>query len=67
MCGSISVTRQLLFAGLLDSLTLMTHPVVAGSGRRLFQDGDPCTRLVLLDQSRTSKGNVITTYGRLGA
>jgi dihydrofolate reductase len=67
VCGSISVTRQLLFAGLLDSLTLMTHPVVAGSGRRLFQDGDPCTRLVLLDQSRTSKGNVITTYGRLGA
>ena len=45
----------------------MTHPVVAGSGRRLFQDGDPTTRLVLLDQSRTSKGNVITTYGRLEA
>ena len=67
VCGSISVTRQLLFAGLLDSLTLMTHPVVAGSGRRLFQDGDPTTRLVLLDQSRTSKGNVITTYGRLEA
>lgn len=31
--GSISVTRQLLFAGLLDALTLMTHRVVAGSGR----------------------------------
>ncbi|WP_457974754.1 dihydrofolate reductase family protein [Arthrobacter sp. D1-17] len=65
VCGSISVTRQLLFAGLLDSLTLMTHPVVAGSGRRLFEDGDPLTRLELQDQSRTSKGNVISTYGRL--
>jgi dihydrofolate reductase len=65
VCGSISVTRQLLFAGLLDSLTLMTHPVVAGSGRRLFEDGDPLTRLILQDQSRTSKGNVISTYGRL--
>jgi dihydrofolate reductase len=63
VCGSISVTRQLLFAGLLDSLTLMTHPVVAGSGRRLFEDGDPTTRLVLQDQRTTSKGNVISTYG----
>jgi dihydrofolate reductase len=65
VCGSISVTRQLLFAGLLDSLTLMTHPVIAGSGRRLFQDGDPTTRLVLQDERRTSKGNVVSTYGRL--
>jgi len=65
VCGSISVTRQLLFAGLLDSLTLMTHPVVAGSGRRLFEDGDPMTRLVLQDQYRTSKGNVVSIYGRL--
>ncbi|MEV4990375.1 dihydrofolate reductase family protein [Pseudarthrobacter sp. LMD1-1-1.1] len=63
VCGSISVVRQLLFAGLLDSLQLMTHPVIAGSGRRLFEDGDPLTRLVLQDQSATSKGNVLSTYG----
>jgi hypothetical protein len=44
----------------------MTHPVIAGSGRRLFQDGDPLTRLVLLDQSTTSKGNVLSTYGVRG-
>lgn len=66
VCGSISVTRQLLFAGLLDCLTLMTHPVVAGSGRHLFEDGDPTTRLVLQDQRRTSKGNVVSTYGLRG-
>ncbi len=63
VCGSVSVTRQLLFAGLLDSLTLMTHPVVAGSGRRLFEPGDPLTRLALHDEYRTSNGNVISTYG----
>jgi dihydrofolate reductase len=62
--GSISVVRQLLFAGLLDSLTLTTHPVVAGSGRRLFEPGDPQTRLTLVDSSRTSKGNTMTTYAR---
>ena len=61
--GSISVVRQLLFAGLLDALTLTTHPVVAGSGRRLFEPGDPLTRLTLLESSTTSKGNTITTYG----
>ncbi|MDR6687964.1 dihydrofolate reductase [Arthrobacter sp. 1088] len=62
VCGSISVVRQLLFAGILDELTLMTHPVVAGSGRRLFEDGDPLNRLVLEDQYATSKGNVVSTY-----
>ena len=66
MTGSISVVRQLLFAGLLDELTLMTHPVVAGNGRRLFEAGDPTTRLSLKDQYRTTKGNVVSTYGLLG-
>jgi dihydrofolate reductase len=56
------VVRQLLFAGILDELTLMTHPVVAGTGRRLFEDGDPLNRLDLKDQYATSKGNVVSTY-----
>lgn len=62
VCGSISLVRQLLFAGVLDELTLMTHPVVAGTGRRLFEDGDPLHRLVLEDQYATTKGNVVSTY-----
>lgn len=61
--GSISLVRQLLFAGLLDSLTLMVHPVVAGSGQRLFQPGDPRTRVKLLDSQITASGNAILTYG----
>ena len=63
--SSISLVRQLLFAGLLDELTLITHPVIAGSGRHLFEPTDPTTRLVLTDCVRTSKGNVVTTYARL--
>ena len=62
VCGSISLVRQLFFAGILDELTLMTHPVVAGSGRRLFEDGDPLHQLVLENQYATSKGNVVSTY-----
>lgn len=63
VCGSISVVRQLLFAGLLDTLTVMIHPVVAGSGRHLFEPSDPVTRLTLQDSRRTSKGNAILDYG----
>ncbi len=65
--AGITIVRELLFAGLLDELTLITHPVIAGSGRRhLFQPDDPVTRLTLMDTYRTSKGNVVSTYARLG-
>jgi len=60
--GGISLVRQLLFAGLLDELTLITHPVIAGSGRHLFEPGDPTTRLALVDSQQTPKGNVVQTY-----
>ena len=45
--SSISLVRQLLFAGVMDELTLITHPVVAGSGRKLFGPEDATTRLEL--------------------
>ncbi|GAA3342763.1 dihydrofolate reductase family protein [Curtobacterium pusillum] len=67
VCGSISVVRHLLFAGLLDELQLMVHPAIAGSGRKLFEPTDPATRLRLVDSTVTSKGNVVSTYARLDA
>lgn len=67
VCGSISIVRQLVFAGLLDELQLMTHPVIAGSGRRLFERSDPLTRLRLIGSTVTSKGNVLSTYGPYSA
>jgi dihydrofolate reductase len=67
LMGGISLVREMLFAGLLDSLTLITHPVVAGAGRRhLFEPGDPTTRLQLQEAVVTSKGNVVATYGVRG-
>jgi dihydrofolate reductase len=41
LSGSISVVRQLMDAGLLDELHLFVHPVAAGKGLRLFDDGGP--------------------------
>jgi dihydrofolate reductase len=64
--GGISLVRQFLFAGLLDELTLITHPVVAGTGRHLFEPTDRTTRLKLKTTLRTSKGNVVSTYGLRG-
>lgn len=62
LLGGISLVRQLLFSGDLDELTLMTHPVVAGAGRHLFEPTDPTTRLELVDAPTTSKGNVLLKY-----
>jgi dihydrofolate reductase len=64
VCGSISVVRQLLFAGLLDTLLLMVHPVIAGAGRRLFEPTDPTTRLRLIEAEYTDAGNALLTYAR---
>ena len=64
VCGSISVVRQLLFAGLLDSLMLMVHPVVAGAGRHLFEPTDSTMRLRLEEAEITDAGNAILSYAR---
>lgn len=61
--GGVSVARQLFFAGLLEELTLITHPVVAGAGKRMFEPTDPLTRLELIRSSVTPKGNLVVTYG----
>jgi dihydrofolate reductase len=61
--GGIQIVRSLFLAGVIDELTLITHPVIAGAGRRhLFDAADPTTRLELKDTTRTGKGNVVSTY-----
>lgn len=60
--GSPSLVRSLLQSDLLDMLRLWVHPVVAGSGKRLFREGDDLTRLKLIDSMVTRSGCVILTY-----
>lgn len=62
--GGMSLVSQLLLAGLMDELMLIVHPVVAGKGRRLFEDGTPMTRLALKNSQQTSKGNMVLTYAK---
>jgi dihydrofolate reductase len=60
--GSIELSRSLLAAGLVDELQLLVVPTIAGSGRRLFADGDALRRLELVDVERTSSGAVLVAY-----
>jgi dihydrofolate reductase len=48
--------------GLIDEYMLLIHPLVLGSGHKLFQDGSPVTTLRLVDSVTTTKGVVIDTY-----
>jgi dihydrofolate reductase len=60
--GSGELIRTLLPHGLIDEFLLMIHPVLVGSGRRLFSDDTPFTLLRLVDSVTTSSGVVIATY-----
>lgn len=62
--NGISVVRQLLDGGLLDTLTLTVHPVLAGTGRTLMEDRAEPFRLELVDSQVTSVGNAVLTYRR---
>jgi dihydrofolate reductase len=59
--GSGVVIQALMRPGLIDDYLLMIHPLVLGSGRRLFADG-PTTGLRLIDTTTTTTGVVIATY-----
>jgi dihydrofolate reductase len=48
--------------GLVDEYHLMIHPVVLGSGKRLFEDGGPRIPMRLVDSKTTPNGNLILTY-----
>ncbi len=62
--GSPTLVRSLLEQDLLDELTLMIHPVVAGKGKRLFPNGGDLKRLQLVSHKMTGSGVAILTYHR---
>jgi dihydrofolate reductase len=56
--ASGTLVRFLLQAGLLDELSLLVHPVVVGTGRRLFEGASSQVPLTLLE-SRPHRNGVI--------
>ena len=64
--GSGTLYPQLLAAGLIDRLVLMTFPVLVGSGRRVFGDGTPARSMRMVEHLVTPGGNVIAEYEPAG-
>ena len=62
--GSGELVRSLMRHDLVDELVLMIHPLVLGSGRRLFDDGGAFAALRLVNNVTTTTGVVIATYQR---
>ncbi len=60
--GSGALVRSLLPHHLIDEYTLLIHPLVLGSGQRLFADGGAFAALRLVDARPTTTGVVIATY-----
>ncbi len=56
--GSTRLVRTMLRAGLVDELSLLVHPVVVGSGERLFEDDGP--KVTLETVSTRTLGNGVT-------
>jgi len=60
--GSGDFVQTLIKADLIDEFRLMIHPLVLGSGRKLFREGLPRRPLKLVDSKPTSSGVLIATY-----
>jgi dihydrofolate reductase len=62
--GSPSLVRCLHAAGLIDTYTLLIHPLTLGSGIRLFEGEAPLTEFELVSSVTTTKGVIIAHYAR---
>jgi len=60
--GSGVLAQSLMRRGLVDEYQLLIHPLVLGSGRRLFTDDVPCSALRLVRSVPTTTGVIIATY-----
>ena len=62
LLGSGELARALMRRGLIDEYVLSIHPLVLGSGAKLFGDDGTRAPLRLVDSVTTTTGVVIGTY-----
>ena len=60
--GSGELVHRLTTADLVDSYTLFVHPLVIGSGKKLFRDYEDVRRLRLVSSQPTRTGVLILSY-----
>ena len=64
VAGSSQLVQTLIHHDLVDTYQLWLHPVVLGTGKRLFPDGTPPTHLKLTTTTTSPTGLAILTYER---
>ena len=64
--GSGALVRSLLRNGLIDELRLLVHPVIVGSGKRLFEEGEDQIALELVESKTFATGVVYLVYRPVG-
>jgi dihydrofolate reductase len=64
MTGSVTLVQSLLPTDVIDEYQLYLHPIVLGSGQRLFKDGLERTGLKLVSSQPFQSGVVLLTYHR---
>ncbi len=60
--GSGVLIQSLMRRNLIDEYILLIHPLILGSGRRLFPDGGASATLQLINTRTTNNGVIIVTY-----
>jgi dihydrofolate reductase len=65
--GSGELIQTLMRHDLVDEYLLMIHPLVFGTGRRLFPDGGVPAGLRLKGASSTANGVIVATYEKEGS
>jgi dihydrofolate reductase len=64
--GSTDLAQTLMRHDLVDEYRLLVFPVVLGTGKRLFREGNVPAALRLVDTKATSNGVAIQTYEAAG-
>jgi dihydrofolate reductase len=60
--GSGELVRSLMGANVIDEFVLLIHPLVLGTGTRLFADAGASVKLAIASSTTTPNGVVIATY-----
>ncbi len=66
VAGSVELVHTLMQHDLIDEYRIMVHPVVVGSGKRLFKDETDMKVLKLIDTKTFSSGIVVLSYQPAG-
>ncbi|MEJ2600801.1 MAG: dihydrofolate reductase family protein [Anaerolineales bacterium] len=66
LMASSKLTQSLMKLNLIDRYVLMIHPLVLGTGQRLFDDIGRSTTLQLVSAKPTPKGVVVAIYEPVG-